>query len=641
METTLQELDLPQGLNEARQKLLMLPGVDNYVPDTSVSYEEIDEGIESMVAEVCKDLDAENMVRFISFCLGHNEEEKAAFFRIPERQPFKSKVNFAVEFEERKKQFLSLGKYLLLRYRQVKSDPDTPAEAKKRGDNLRTFYEFSTFNLYSDVDYKFDDKVKGVVDRDNKAKVDEQILINSRIAANEIALSTGEDEKDLCQNILAKTEEGYYPAFFSYLLNHRGSLNLRQVLQNLIEKRNNDKNLIMEKLRALWEIESYRMEMGIELDLLYELYGYPPPAQVESSLHLFLQRDDLVNEMKLHLKTEASKAYQNYESAGTPIDFWQVLHQRAMFHQLPDEVQNSDQLGKKAEKIIKHLGEFLPPTILANTATSFIAAPVRVGSTLRPYNITYYNRDRQLIDVIVLNPREEEVILAKYTGGELGHRLHAYFVNLAETSGYLPAGSWEKITPGVKEEIAGLLEEQAVKCFRVKEEKSESFDGEWSDLWEAYLERRQAPYALVQLAVRREMQRRIKVGERELSDKDVEEIINKFSPQIDKLYSEGIAMITPNQSLLNNISLLESMDGLEYLDRFVKSEGESVAKTGGLREAFAARFADFWLDNPDALAILYALMAETGKRYEQVDFNQFIKSSDIAGTKSMLEAWGY
>jgi len=100
-------------------------------------------------------------------------------------------------------------------------------------------------------------------------------------------------------------------------------------------------------------------------------------------------------------------------------------------------------------------------------------------------------------------------------------------------------------------------------------------------------------------------------------------------------------MITPNQSLLNNISLLESMDGLEYLDRFVKSEGESVAKTGGLREAFAARFADFWLDNPDALAILYALMAETGKRYEQVDFNQFIKSSDIAGTKSMLEAWGY
>jgi len=97
-ETTLQELDLPQSLNEARQKLLKIPGVDNYVPDTDASIEEIDEGIESMINELSMHLDAENMVEFITYNLALTEEEKAEFFSVPERSPYKSKISLSTDF---------------------------------------------------------------------------------------------------------------------------------------------------------------------------------------------------------------------------------------------------------------------------------------------------------------------------------------------------------------------------------------------------------------------------------------------------------------------------------------------------------------------------------------------------------------
>jgi len=643
-----QEYKLPQNLHEARQALLTLPKIENFIKTTSTDEAEIDRGLETMIADVTKELDAQNMVDFISFCLGQSEEEKERFFAEPARQPFQSKVELSTETSERTQQFLTIGRYVLLKYQDIKNKKGIgDKDVINAGENLRMFYEYATLNLYANLDNQFYDKVNGIENRDTKAKAGSDMLTLYHDSASQIASEFDVDEETLYEEMLEVSEGGNFPAVFSYLLNHQGRTPLRRALEKLLETRNNDKSLITEKLQILWQIEAFRMTMGVDLELIYELNGMPNLAVVEDKLHKFLARGELVKEMEGHVKKEASPALSQSQSLDVPIDFWQMLEQRAKYHNFSDQAATPLELKRRNDKLLSELSELFPPRALENTPKSFIDAPVRIGAKLRRYDVTYHNQEDELVDVIILNPRDDEIISARSAGHEIGHRLHAYVISKAEKSGYVVSESWERVSSGVKEEFTQLIEEQVDKIFRRKKGKSEEKSGEWTDLWDAYIARRQAPYALTQAAVRVMLEEMWKAGKYDwvLSDREASVIIDELKPKISSWYSEGVRMNIPLHTILTNIELVDSLDGPNYLKKYIqedveKPEGKKEEPILSMKRAFEKRFGEIWIDNPEALAVLFALMAETGINQDITSYGKFVLEADISEVRRKLTSWG-
>src|SRR3972149_3461145 len=117
-----QQKDLPRTLDEARMSVLKLRGIEHYVSDTDASIDEIDKGIEKMVDEVAQQLDAENMMRFITFALAWSDDEAVKYFSHPERQPFQAKIPFSLDFSERMSNFMQIGTYLRHKYEKLRAE---------------------------------------------------------------------------------------------------------------------------------------------------------------------------------------------------------------------------------------------------------------------------------------------------------------------------------------------------------------------------------------------------------------------------------------------------------------------------------------------------------------------------------------
>lgn len=649
-----QEMNLPQNLKEARQNVLKLPGIEHYLPDTDISEAEIEEELERMVSEVTKQLDAENMIDFITFSLALSGGEREQFFSNPERQQFQSKIGLSEDSKERMQQFFAIGTYLALKYKDTRKRKGVDnEESKSAAQSLRMFHEYSTYHLFGQLAYGFSDKVNGIEGRDEGAKLSSEILELFQDSARQVSSESNSDRSALHRQVLESTEGGNYAASFSYLLNNQGNTHLRRALEVAMEKRTDDQDLMSEKLRLLWQIEIYRMSMGIDLELLYEINQLPEGDVIEAKLHQFLSKEELVDEMREHLKREAFPAMAQADR-DRPIDYWQMLAERAKYHKLSDKASTVDELERKKKRVWRELSEFLPPVSFEDTPTSYIGAPTRIGASLRAYNITYPNHENGLVNVVVLNPRDTEILFAEITGHEIGHKLHAYFVRAAEDKRYVPKEGWERLPSAVKEEFSQLLEDQVGKILRRKRGVSEpeiketaGERREWRDLWNAFLARRQAPYALTQKAVRLEMESMFKQGKRDwiLSDEEAAQIIEDLEPQLKGWYAEGVPLRAANQTTLTNVNLLEPLDGLVYLLKYVKEEEEEKPKGPrrteiiGIREAFEKRFGEIWLDNSDAKAVLFALMVETGRNHDLTTYGDFVLTADIEGVKSQLASW--
>ena len=129
-----------------------------------------------MVSDVTRQLDAENMIGFITFALALSQAERDNFFQLPERKPFQAKLVLSRDADERRQVFLTIGTYLTLKYKEIRERKgEHSEETKSAAENLRMFYEYSSYNLFAELDYNFSDKINGLVGRDKKATVGDEI----------------------------------------------------------------------------------------------------------------------------------------------------------------------------------------------------------------------------------------------------------------------------------------------------------------------------------------------------------------------------------------------------------------------------------------------------------------------------------
>lgn len=638
-----QEHSVPGSLSEARQRLLRLPGIENFVPDPSLSQAEIDQGLEKAISDLNKQLDAESSVVFITQALALTKNESEEFFSHPERRPYKSTIELSEDRDEQIKQLLAVGTYLRFRY---ESD-----DSVARAQDLAEFLGNSTLFLFGRDTGALDDEINGVTGRGTGTKPSQEMQSLMRRITDELASKNGVDSESLHEQVLEATEGGNYETAILFLTNRQGDLNVREALQSLVETRRNDKKLARRKLKLLWQIEKYRLSMAVNLDALYEANLLPDVGKVKEILHEFLTNDANTAEMLDHLQREAPQALSESQATGTPIDFWKMLAEMAKYQGFPDSAESPQELQQKKKKVWTEISEYLPSMAFEDSTRSFVDTPTRIGTQTRDYNVTYQNINDQLVNVSLINPRGKESRLAARTAHEMGHKLHARILKAAESADYVDEGSWDTMFPTVKEEFSQLLEDQVAKLYErrsaesiAKADKGEQ-KGQWRDLLHAFLIRRLGSYALIQTEVRLNMQKLWNEGKRGvLTDEETDKIIDELSPKVKEYYSLGVPITSPNQTITNNINLDNPLDGLVYLLGYIKKgagkDTPQETKFVGIKEAFSTRFGEVWIDNADARAVLLALMGESGRNQEIETYAKFIEGTSEDEAFSRLESWG-
>ena len=134
------------------QQLKSLPGIENY------------ENNEQLIEEILKELDAEGMMPLIAYSAAWSTKETQDFFSHPDRQPFKSKIEFSNDLCEKTRQYLTIGNWLRHRYEFA------PADQKQQfGEDYRNFHEFSLYQLFLPLEQEYKDWAAGInsIDRQN------------------------------------------------------------------------------------------------------------------------------------------------------------------------------------------------------------------------------------------------------------------------------------------------------------------------------------------------------------------------------------------------------------------------------------------------------------------------------------------
>lgn len=633
------------NLATVRNRLLTLAGIENYI-DSSASEASQESGLEKMISEATLELDAQAMTRFLAFSLAWSKSESDEFFAHTERRLFKSKIEFSQDVPERRGQLADILSYLHLRYKKLKEEKgEDDAETRLVKGDFRAFYAVAVDDLFSEGQYEFIDEVCGFEPgsrQKGEIKVGEEMLGIIREAVSEAG---GEDE--LYDKVLAATEGGYYALMFPYLYNHKGEAKLRRAIEIVLEKRTSDRELTERKIQLLWEVEKFRMSLGIGLDEFNEMFELPGTDELKDGLHTFLKDERLVSEiLEGHIGSEAEGVYAQHQKNGEPINFWELLRERAEVKKLPNEADTHEVIEKRRERIEKKIAKYNPLGFEESEraklfSTTALGAGMGISAAIRPVNIEYTNSDNNSVSIFETDPRDNDLLYARSIGHESGHKTHVNILDRAEKTGLIPEHSWGKIPSSVREIFSGLLEKQAGKLFSGKPEAQEtSLEGEmeWVDFLEAYISRRQAVYGLTQIKVRERLQMIWDDGFREadLSGEQIRTIAGELRSSVDEWNKEGVPLSIPLGGAWTNINVLDAYDGTNYLRKYLFAKGEEFGrgKNVDLNVVFSQRFGEAWIKNPDARVVLYSLMIEAATNFDVTSYAKFVKGIDIEEVKS-------
>lgn len=663
---------LPTSLHDARIAVRNLPGAENYIPKDALSGNEIDKGADTLVDELLNELDAEGSRILATNNMGWSDAEAEEFFSHPERQPFSSKLKLSPNLGEKTDQLLTVGTYLRLRYvgalDKTTSDSDEEREEAQQnvrdaGDRLKNFFDFSVKTLFVQEEYDRADEALGIDPPDRRAgtiEPEKSILSLIETAARSVAEQEGRDWGEVYGATLAIIEGGNFTTAQTFLLNKNGDPVIRKTLQKAIETNARDLQKQIRKVQAAWTVDVFRMSMGLDWEMYLKINNYPDSTTVEDRLLSFLERPGLVAETLEHMRREAPQSYETVKAGGV-ANYAKLYDERAAFLNLPDTVDSPSELEEKKDRVWQTLARVLP-LAFEDSPLYHVNAPTRIGATPRAVHITYRNREKQIVNIVILDPRETDELFMETTAHELGHILHTRMLKAAEDVGDLPERSKERVPDVVRETLAILVGDQARILYQEDhaaissdpEQPAEArAEGEFRDLDYAILNRRQAPYALTQQAVRLEFETLWNQGVRdwELSEEHARVTIERTQPKVDEWYRAGVPIESPHFQVGSNLNVLTPDDGLRYMGEYLKdpgisdgsgqdeiSEGEETPT--GIKEAFEKRFGPLWLENPDARKVLLGLMVETGRNYDTGSYPEYILSADTMKLNEQLAQWG-
>lgn len=634
-------LDVP-GEAWAPLTVINIEGALQYFPEATLTDAMFNNGAVAMIEDVLMHLDAENMLAMVSHNLAWTADERAQWLSDPAHQPYRSHIVLSDNPAVRMQQFVYLGNWLRSHYQTLKSAGDP--QAQHVGQLLAQWVENTTQNLFGQLYREWQDKLNNVAGRD-----EDMIYVNPwaaramRATAEEVL---GEGFHPHYEQASAVTLGGWHPLVGSFLLNHRGTPEVREILQAVVEKRTHDRVLTVEKIRIGWAVHRYLMTMGVTIELMLEVVGLPPIQIVRDRLFSFLQATG--HEMWKHVQAEAPGADND------PVDVWEMLALRAVWHNLPDHPLSPQQLEEKWRRARVFIESYLTQAFTENQL-SHVFVPTRVGSHLRDSNITYPNTRGNLVNVVVLNVRREEVNFLGTAAHEAGHQIHSHVLMAAEAHGQAEQNAWDRVPPHLKEAFALLIQKAMEGLYQLEIQQTAGSGvkshegGRFSNLFQAYGLRRQGPLALGQLYIREVFEHLYQTGHTEWLLEEFQ--VHLISGQLDKMakewYSEGLEMVHPGESAMTNFDPINHLDGLVYLGRDIVGAPPSSGSTPSPEEALTLegelvrRFGEDWLSQRDGRIILMWLMSLSAQHTSEATLAEMVDDADVDMAAYHLELCGF
>ncbi len=406
--------------------------------------------------------------------------------------------------------------------------------------------------------------------------------------------------------------------------------NFRRDLEGIGKILQRDLTLSFADFKRGWYVWKLFREIGINTDDYLELSGLPKQSLIEKRLLDFMKNEDFVEEMLKHMEDELPKTYEKYKKQGY-VEMIDIKIENAQRKKYPKKLRKDTEIKKMIEDVKKEIYEYFPLAKISSSRNTIIN-PTHPAATMRAFNSSIKNKDKKLINTIVMSPRSDhkEDYLPTFAH-ETTHGLHRKILEMGETKGVLKKGTTESISTAVMEDFSQLVDYQ----FETDRDLpyTKQYKGkEFANFWAGFTTRFQVPFSLCQLNIRKEFDQMMDDG---YTGEMTEELIWKFKYKYDELakkwFSTGLNVVSKTLTAFGMFDSYNPRDGVVYMKRYMMKENEDTTAKEEMKmsDAFEKRWGKKWIESEDARIMVHWLLLETGRNENTHEYYKMILNKPI------------
>ncbi|MBN1618508.1 hypothetical protein JW887_04145 [Candidatus Dojkabacteria bacterium] len=570
------------------------------------------------------------------------------FVNNPERIPYKTKIKSLPNNYESFYEFIK--KFLKDSFVYYKSIEEGPIKQNLRS-NIATLLHCALNARYDTQAMRLGDLYVGRSDKDR----DDGIVNPTEFGKNKLKFAVKEyciinnKDFDKIYKKIMKISDGRISILSDYYYSCRIDTETRDEIRGISRVLRRDFTLDFTYMKIAWKIWKEIREIGINVENMLEIFEFSSYKITTQRLLDFLKDKNRNQEILMHMEDELPESYKRLQKQGF-IERYMINHEEKNRKQYPKKLRSEKEIKKMISDCEKEIFSYLP---LAQEPSprNILLNPIHPESTNRAFQSTTNTTKNKKLNVIVMTPRSNQKDEYLPTlAHEATHALHKIILSKGEDSKVLKPGASEKMPGPVAEEFSQLVEH----LFHTDKDlpyKKKYKGTEFSNFDSAFTTRFQAPYALTQLAIRKEFDDLWDSGYRdELTDDQIWEIKNKFDPQVKEWLSMGIDFRSEGITCFGLFSTYDLIDGLTYMKRYVVkadksescTENQDLLKSESKKEylpmatAFVKRFGKNWIKRKQARIMLLWLLLESGRNYQTEKFGEFVMKKEITSCNEEL-----
>mgnify|MGYP001151104723 CR=1 FL=1 len=566
-----------------------------------------------------------------------------AFASHPQRKPYRTKVDLPKKYNQKFNFIIEILKNSYQYYKILKESKFKEvllAELAALLDcALNARYELESMRI---ADEYYGRKIK---DRDDgKINPTPVSLAKLNHAIREHCRTTKKDYQKLHHKIY-RLSQGRISILVEYFHHYNIKDEFRVALLEIFKILKRDQTLAFAKIQMGWEIWQKVRKVGLNLDRYLILNGLPKYSTIKKRLDEFQKNQNFIKEILNHFEDELPQGYQRYQKQGF-INNTDIIAEEAKRKGYPRKMRTEKEIKKMIKDCQKEICQYFPLAKKSSPRNLFLN-PVHPGSTMRAFQSSTKNTKRQQVNVIVMTPRvTQKDIYLPVLAHETTHAVHKMVVEMGEASQVLPVGSGERIPQPVMEEFSQLVEHLFYQDKNLPYRKR--FKGkEFSNFYSAMATCIQAPFALVQMGIRKKFDQLWDNGYRgKLKESMIWDLKYEFDEKLKKWMSQGINIVRETLTSFDLFAPYCPTDGVRYIRRYIvksKSESKKVKVKKSERtilpmaQAFEQRFGKNWIKSKKARTILLWLLLESGRNHQTENFGEFVLNKKAKDCQEELE----
>lgn len=376
-----------------------------------------------------------------------------------------------------------------------------------------------------------------------------------------------------------------------------------------------------------------------------ELIGLTKFSIVKKRLLQFMENTKYTKELIEHLHDELPKSYKKYIEQGY-IDLLEIYSENAKRKRYPTKLRTDREVQRMIKEVEKEVYRYFPLAKVLSPRDT-ILNPVHPAATTRAFNSNIRNKNKRLINTIVMTPRTstKEEYLPTFAH-EITHALHRKILGMAETAKILKIGTLESVTTTVMEEFSQLVEAQ----FDTGESlpyKKKFLGKEFTSFWTGMGVRYQVPFSLAQLGIRKEFDKLIDSGyTADLTDVMLWDLKHKYDKLVKQWDNSGLEINNHELLAFDLFDACNPGDGTVYMKRYIIREKDitksmkTSKKTIRIQDAFEKRWGKAWIEKEDARIMLHWLLLETGRNEKTERYYTYILKKNVTECLEELKLLG-